>query len=466
MSIIHASIQIEGIPFTRILRVSIRHRPNEHGYITITGEIVPEDAQDVVQRADETTQILVKAAQAEGEAMILFDGGLLHLSVQNEAQYSILTVRGITSSYTQDVQKLSRSYQNGGKTYQTILNEAYAGNGSVQLTIADTAIGALILQMDETNWDFTKRMASRFNAPVITSIKAPKPFVFVGLPPVSTTKELRTTSYSEGKRDDTYGEVTENYMAEGSSAIRQDFSAVVARSYDYVYLGDKIKLNDTQYYVKGVEAELVNGLMQMTYELVGQSAFVAPTVSNINCSGRILMGQVRAVKDDLIQVHLVEIDKDYDGGGDWWFPYSTAYSSNDGSGWYVMPEVGDFVRVMFPSKDEAAGFCASSANKAPLANPRHKSFKAPSGKELLMTDQGLYVICNHQKIFIDLMQDDGIKIVADKNIDIVSSANITVQAAKDVQILAQKQIYMGTPESFVIITPQKISLAAKDVVIT
>ena len=131
-----------------------------------------------------------------------------------------------------------------------------------------------------------------------------------------------------------------------------------------------------------------------------------------------------------------------------------------------MPEIGDYVRIMFPSGNEAAGFAASSANKAPLSNPRHKSFRAPSGKEVLMTDEGMYIICNHQKIFIDLTPEHGIKIVSDKDINIVSTANIAVSANKDIQILAKKQVYIGTPESFITITPEQISLAAKDVIIT
>ena len=464
MSITYGEIIIEGIEFTKILMLKISHKPNEHGYITIAGEIDSQKAQEFTDRADETTQIIVKAKGEEEQT--LFNGGILNIAIKNEADYSILTINGITSSYTQYIQKLSRSYQNTTKTYEQILNEAYQGNGSVDVTVEDKPIGAFIMQMNETNWEFTKRMASRFNAPIFTSIIAPKPMVYVGLPPVGNTKEITTTSYGHGKDENKYNTITQNYMADNASAMRQDFSGFFAHSLDYVYLGDQISLNQKTYFVKSVEAVLIDGLLEMTYELVGKTAFVAPIAKNDNCSGRILTGQVRAVKQDLVQVHLLEIDKDFDSSGNWWFPYSTAYSSSDGSGWYVMPEIGDYVRIMFPSGNEAAGFAASSANKAPLSNPRHKSFRAPSGKEVLMTDEGMYIICNHQKIFIDLTPEHGIKIVSDKDINIVSTANIAVSANKDIQILAKKQVYIGTPESFITITPEQISLAAKDVIIT
>lgn len=475
MSITHDTLTVEGVPFTRILDLQILHRPNTHGRITIIGEMSPEDAADYVQRADETSRIVVKSKAEEQEEQILFSGALLAPSISNEAEYTILRIEGITTSYYQDIKKFCRSFQNSGKSYEEILNQAFLcadksntsseNAGQVDVTATDRAIGPLIVQMDETNWEFARRMASRLNIPIFASIKTPQPLVFVGLPPTENEKTLKTTAFYHAKQDDDYNDVTQNYMEDDSAVLRQDFSSIYAESYEYVYLGDTITLNDTTYYVKGVEASLADGLLRMRYELAGKSGFVAPMVKNTACSGRILIGRVQAVQQDMVQVHLVEIDEAYDGG-DWWFPYSTAYSSSDGSGWYVMPEIGDYVRIMFPSKDEAGAFAASSINKSPLANPRHKSFKAPSGKELLMTDEGLYVICNHQKIFIDLMQDDGIRIVANKDIHVVSSANITVQAGKEVQILAKEQILLGTPKSFLILTPDKITLAAKEVVIT
>lgn len=464
MSITYGTVKVEGFAFSKIKELYISHHPNEHGTITIIGEISPEDANECVQRADETTQVVVSSTGEDSK--VLFNGGLMNLAVSNEADYSILTVKGITSSYMQDVKKMSRTYQNGNKTYEQIINEAYNGNGSVELTITDKAIGSLIVQMDETNWAFTKRMASRFNVPVFADITAAKPMVFVGLPPVENTKEIKTTAFQHGKNDDEFNNVTQNYMSNGDTAVRQDFSGMTAMSYDYVYLGDVISINGTECRVKGVEARLIDGILEMEYFLAGKTGFVAPNVPNSACAGRVLIGQVKEVKRDTVKVHLIEIDKNYDSEGNWWFPYSTAYSSKDGSGWYCMPEVDDYVRIMFPSKNEADAFASSSVNTAPLANPRHKSLKAPSGKELLMTDEGLYIICQHQKIFIDLTQDNGIKIISSKDITVMSEANITIQAKKDVQLLAKDQILLRAGESVINMLPSQITLASKAVVIT
>lgn len=76
-----------------------------------------------------------------------------------------------------------------------------------------------------------------------------------------------------------------------------------------------------------------------------QKAFVQKEVTNTQISGKMYTGIVQAVQKDQVQVHLVDIDSEYDGAGNVWLPYSTAYSSSDGSGFYCMPAEGDQVRV-------------------------------------------------------------------------------------------------------------------------
>ena len=99
--------------------------------------------------------------------------------------------------------------------------------------------------------------------------------------------------------------------------------------------------------------------------------FLAQTLDSVNMNvmffasveGRPLTGIVQNVEADRAQVFLNTIDASYDSGGDWWFPYSTAYSSQDGSGWYSMPAAGDQARVFFPSDNEGDAFAASSVTK-------------------------------------------------------------------------------------------------------
>lgn len=462
-TITYGNIVVEGFPFSKIKQVLISHQANEHATAYIIGEIDPDEGAECIKRADEGTGVMVTTV-AEDQPKELFYGAIYNVRLDTTAQYSELHLELISTSARTDTQKMNRTFQNTGKTYEEILNSAIGGDGFVDLTITDQPIGSFIIQYNETNWEFIKRMASRFNAPVITNIISKRPHIVVGLPHTNKTYTLETVAFDYGVEDQKHNQVAQNYLAEGNSGVmRQDFSQVRAKSYQYGYLGDKVVCNGKAYHIQGITSKLVDGLLENTYTLAGKTGFIQPVTNNVQCSGRMLMGVVQEVKRDKVKVHFTEIDGGYDAGGTWWFPYSTTYSSSDGSGWYCMPEIGDMVRVFFPSNNEADAFAASSVNVAPLENPRHKSWRAPGGKQILLTDEGLYIVCQHEKIFIDLTQENGINICAEKNINILAGANVNIQAGEHIQIQAKNNILVGTESSYIDIREDAITLGAKQV---
>lgn len=178
-------------------------------------------------------------------------------------------------------------------------------------------------------------------------------------------------------------------------------------------------------------------------------------------------GQVQGVKKDMVQVHLVDIDKEYDGGGDVWLPYSTAYSSGDGSGFYCMPAEGDMVRVFFPGSDEGRAFAASSVCVSPGANVTDKQWRGPNGKQILLTEDGIYITTNadDSKIFIDLTDDEGIMISSNKNINICAKNNLSLISNNAISMTAQNDILISTAESYIDINPEGIEVGAENIVI-
>jgi len=464
MSTQHTNIQIRGIEFQRILEIEITHEPNAHGSAHVVGEISSERAQEYLQRADTTQSVVIGTKDEQNQ--IFFTGILTSIQIEQEEDYSRLIVDAKDASYLLDIRKCSCSYQNTGKSYGEIIQQSYGGKGTLQVAGHDQAIGGLILQMDETDWEFTRRMASRFNVPIVADITAAKPLVYFGIPESRKTLELSTTNICYGRSEKKFQRVTQNYLSEGKEAMRQDFADMTVQSYDYAQIGDKVRVNGMEYIIRKVTAKLIDGLMQMTYSLTGENGFVAPRQKNTNCAGRVLKAQVKAVKRDQIQAHLFEIDPEYDSSGDWWFPYSTAYSSSDGSGWYVMPEKDDYVRIMFPSKNETDAFAASSINSSPPENTRNKSFKAPGGKEILLTDDGIYIMCQHQSIFIDLTQGDGIKIVSSKDIQVSSDGNIKLSAEKKLTMLAKENLTLQVGDSKISMGKEQIVLGAKNVLMS
>ena len=489
--ITYKTIQVDGIPFTKIQKLTIDHGLNQHATATIIGEVDYDAGKDCLSRMDETTGIMISTT-SEGQPAKLFCGVVSTARLEHETAYATMYVELLSASALLDIQKKKKSFQNTGKTYEQIINDALEGSGTINFAVSDKPIGNLIMQYGETNWEFILRMANVFNAPVVPSIHVKKPYVTIGMPSANRTVKMEGTKKSIGVGCVSLARKKQNGLPTAGS---QSNAASGAFSYEYGYIGDNLAMDDMTLRISGVHAVLEDGILKMQYEcnlksggsasggvssaVAGASQAAAGGASggstssggasqatgNKNSSGKMFTGKVMAVNADKVQVHLLDIDPSYDGGGSHWFPYSTLYSSQDESGFYCMPEVGDTVRVFFPSNNEGEAFAASSVNVSPLDNVKHKKWRTPGGKEILMTEEGLYITCKENKIYINLEDANGISIYSEKDVNILSTANITINAKDKLTMHAENNMYLGTGETSIEMTKDKIALSGENVVV-
>jgi len=462
-TITYETIKVDGVPFQKILGVQISHAPNSHGKAWIKGILPFDFAREFVERSDETFAISITTT-AQDQPQRLFYGNISNLSLEQQQEYAVLEILAETMSSRIDAKKNSKTFQNTSKTYGQIMNQVLSGNGSVSVMVTDKPIGSMIMQCDETDWEFVVRMASQLGALAFTNIVAQTPQIYVGLPPSSQVKNIQTVSYDFSKNDASFNSLTLN-TASASGAMREDFASGVVRSYDYLYLGDTVVFNGKNEQVKTVKATLVDGILECTYSLALKTGFRAPSITNKQASGRMMTGTVTAVEADKVQVFLHSVDASADGSSNWWFPYSTAYSSQDGSGWYTMPAVGDGVRVFFPSDHEADAFAASSVCKNVRANIKDKCWSGLNGKEILMTEEGLVITCKEGKLYIKLSDEKGIEIVSDMDINITSGTKVNIQGGEEVKIIAKNEVLVGTATSYLDIRNEGIIASADNIII-
>ena len=461
----YSNISVSGFSFKKLISVVIRHVPNEHAQAEIVGEVETEAAANLVQRVDEKMLVTISTT-AEGQPEKLFCGCVGNLSMEQENDYCRVSIQLCSTSRLLDITRENKTYQNTAKTYGQIISKDIASVGDLHMMVSDKAIGKLIMKYNETDWAFMKRMASQLRAPLVANLSSKRPQIYMGMPPAARKLEVESSSYSYGSE---IGSYTQN-----AGAMVQDFAGEQVESYQYGYLGDEVTMNGKSEYVKSVYAYLEDGIMRIKYGLIAATAvssggsmegIAVPVMVNSQASGKMMRGKVQQVQGDKVQVHLTDVDGSYDEGGNWWFPFSTAYSSEDGSGWYCMPEVNDEVRVFFPSGNEGEAFAASSVCAHPPTNPKHKSWKAPGGKEILLTEEGMYIIGKSGKIFINLTDKDGVEIHSDKNINITSDAKISINSANDIHVVATNEIIMGTENAYLDLTKDTATLSASEILI-
>lgn len=447
-TITYENIKVDGIPFKKIRCLSIAHAVNAHGVCHIEGELPRQEAAEVVNRADESFALQI-GTTAEGQPSRLFYGAIQAIRMEQENDYAVLVIDGITSSGRLDTLKGSKTFQNKSQTYEELLNGLLQERGKVQVMVSDKPVGSFIIKCDETDWSFIVRMASQLSAPACINIISQIPQIYIGIPAASRTVQVDSPSFASAK----------NVLGGGSSA-----QSVV--SYEYAYLGDQLLLNGKNCRIRAVNAKLEDGILTCAYEIGNVASFTVQKSSNAQVSGRMIKGTVKNVEADKVQVFFHSVDDSYDEGGSCWFPYSTAYSSQDGSGWYSMPEEGDEVRVFFPSGNEGEAFAAGAVAKHVRADVRDKAWSGVNGKEILMTKDGLIITCKEQKIYIRLSDEHGIEIISDQNINVTSGANVSISAGDAIKILAEKEVVLGTAESHINIRKEGISATGENIIIT
>lgn len=450
--ITHDKIEVSGVKFKRILSLTINHSINEHGTAIIRGEMDSVTGREDAARLNERSLVKI-TTKAQGQPSVLFCGVVMKTNLIYENDYLVLELTLITTSYLLDIQKRNKSFQDEGKTYGAILQEALQGSGTVTMSISDRPIGTLVMQYNETNWEFIKRIASKFNTSVSADITSEVPEVTIGK---LSSKKVIMKSHETGTG-------LSQYIFGVATTISN--MAYNGCSYQYGYLGDNFNQEGI---ITATNAELIDGTLKCSYSY-GAPALLSNTlkVENTQVAGRMFTGEVKEVKEDKVRVHILDIDSEFDGGSNHWFPYSTAYSSSDGSGFYCMPAVGDQVRLFFPSEDEGDAFAASSVNVAPLEDPLNKMWKNAMGKEILLTPEGIRISNKNggTDLYISLTDEEGIVIHSNKQINIDSKANININAGKELVIEGKEEVYIGSADSFIDITKDGIMVGGNRLLI-
>ena len=116
-------------------------------------------------------------------------------------------------------------------------------------------------------------------------------------------------------------------------------------------IGDYIQWKGKKLYVKEACIHLKGSVFTCRYGLTTKTGLSAKKLCHPFISGLTLNGKVLKAEGDKVKVHLA-IDAGQAEGKAYPFPYATGYSAEGHTGWYVMPEEGDTVQIVFPSEDE------------------------------------------------------------------------------------------------------------------
>lgn len=423
-------IRVRPFEFIDYLEIKGSQAFGSHGTLKVKGHILAGKEQEYISLLAEETWVNVDAVTYDGTTKNVFKGIIWDADIEKTGGTCVLTLNLVTGSYLMDTARHTRSFQDSGISYESILGiitEEYR-NSAYRMTAGQgCTIPGFVLQYNETDWEFAKRLASHFGTDIYPDSAYEGTKIYFGEPDAGAGAEIITNEYSVVKKN-------------------QENCSYMVRWRELFHLGEWVRFNGMPVWIAGIDTELDGSELYHTYHLVQKNGIKTREQYNGKCVGASLIGTVLAVEKDKIQAEL-EVDENKDRAGKRWFPYATPYSSPDGTGWYCMPEVGDRVRLRVPSDHEDEAYAVSSvhmesADGAERQNPDFKSIMNKQGKEILLTPKSL-IMTNNAGMSIEILDEEGIRIMSDKDITLSAADSIEItSAASKLELYAKENLLL------------------------
>lgn len=438
----YEELQISPFEFLTIEKLEIHKEINEHSNLELFGKVKAELAEPYLERCDPETEICIKFRTGS----ILFHGMINHINLKKEGGIYSISVQAVSKTFLMDIEKKKRSFQDIAATYADIIKGItgeYKDSNVIVSNEFDVPTGQLLLQYDETDWQFIKRLASHKNQGLYPYVEAGFLAYHAGTPSIERNAEIAKTDYEIERELGEFQKAEKNTIQNITSL---DFSAYRIESLKVMELGEQVMFRGIPFYVKKAEIRMQQAGLAGYYDLSTKNGLQKELSFNEQLRGSSIKGTVIAVQRDQIKVHIHEADKEQSIEKAYWFSYSSIYASQDGSGWYCMPEVGDEVRIQIPDIDEKSAFAVSAvSNYQPskgqadrMADYQRRYIRNPQGMEIMWTPQQVIISAN-----------GGSKLVLDESgtIYVQSKTNISIAAGESIELSAGDQVSIQASDS-------------------
>ena len=224
-------------------------------------------------------------------------------------------------------------------------------------------------------------------------------------------------------------------------------------------VGDKVILNKQVLYVRHALLTLEQSVIFCQYTLSSKKAITAPKTLNHNVTGLALAGTVQVVENDDVKL---DLHIDYTPGTNQFFKYATDYSPESHTGWYVMPEVGDTVFLIFPTEDEKDAHASSSMRQSgtgKTGDPLVKFLRTPYGKEVKLEEKEILITAKDDETYIQIHEDTGIKIFTLKPVQIISDDTLDITSTGDMNIKTDANLSIATAANLTISAKDSINMS-------
>ncbi|MFK4439704.1 deaminase domain-containing protein [Paenibacillus sp. RC21] len=456
MSLLSDGIGYESLRFygpfqpQHIDQLQITRTINDHTFLHINGMLSEEQGAACIGQNMEQEPIVIRQLDDQGQSLRrLFHGIVTQMSVHCIRGVYTFELEAASHSYQMDIKLKKRSYQDIHRTYDDLVTSMvrkYEYGDAIDTVTNYAKLDTFVLQYEETDWAFLKRLASRFGSVLVPEVTAASPKVFFGMPEGKQYKVERDVFYRIRK--------TFHELDTGKPGERADsYVTYMIESLQYYALGDLITLpigQGKELVVVRAVTRLEDGLLRTRYDLQAEQNIRYARYENDQATGISLTGTVLKVQQDFVQLQLV-IDPKQDPAKACWFPVATRYVAEEHSGWYDMPEIGEQVELYLPTHREQDAYVTDSLRQQSHANgqPDVKVWQHVQGSGVEMSEHEL-TLSTSDGFSITLNEDGGITINSPGDVQI-QGGHVKLDAGEELSLEAGTALYLKGGESSMVL---------------
>lgn len=410
-----SDIQINSsFDFVFVQNITLELQANEHPSLSIEAIIREDDVQKIVQKIGPDQEI----TWSKTDGSILFVGFPFTFTIERQGGVLTLFLLCKGKSFLLDIKKQKRSFQYRKDTYADILKFVYTNDkNSAILPIRgnNVQIERPIFQYNETDWNFTKRMAGHLNTLILSDERSSHSRVYYGLP---TRK-----SYS----------VKDSEYTMGMNKKGEKFIQIHTK--ECYTLGDTIVFGESTLPVVRAVIQYKNNYFYNKYE-IGTEKGNAIKKYDLPLTGLTLRGRVLETSGELLRVHL-DIDPVQEIDRAFWFEFVP----QSGNVMYSMPQIGTFIMLKFSKNQDYTPLAiecyrTNGQECGELYDYNYRYYTTEFKKRMAMFPEKLFLTGGTNTTSLNDLE----------GIIIKTGKKLSISGAEGISVFSNKETLMHTPE--------------------
>jgi hypothetical protein len=254
-------LSLEGIIQVETFRLT--QELNSHVILTMKMLVNGEMAEQFVNMASVVPVVVREKEHSGGQTVFQGKIETVYTKVEQGLPYLYLEACSYTKDW--DRKEKSRSFLNGSMTYMEVAKKVLKDYGRYDIKAeagCDGVIPEMLLQYEESDWVFLRRLASHFGTYLMVDAKSDCGKVYFGIPDINVGTTLRKDDYMLNKNMAHYTKVLRP-----QSVLSQEASQWCIQTRKFLPMGETVTLNKISAIVIGMDLYTLKGELVYEYTL-------------------------------------------------------------------------------------------------------------------------------------------------------------------------------------------------------